>query len=104
MRFVVIESPYSGDVERNTKYARAALLDSISRGETPVASHLLYPQVLDDSDPKERELGMQLGWNLFNIFDAVAVYTDNGITPGMKAGIEISEKAGITIEYRRFKG
>ena len=45
---VVIETPYSRDVEANTEYARACLLDSLRRGEAPIASHLLHTQVLDD--------------------------------------------------------
>src|SRR5690606_24498929 len=45
---VIIESPYSGDVERNTEYARSCLLDSLRRGEAPIASHLLHTQVLED--------------------------------------------------------
>jgi hypothetical protein len=44
MRRVIIESPYSGDVETNVAYARAALRDCLSRGEAPLASHLLYTQ------------------------------------------------------------
>lgn len=42
MIFVIVESPYAGDVERNTAYARAAVRDCLMRGEAPFASHLLY--------------------------------------------------------------
>ena len=42
MIMVVLESPYSGDIKGNTKYARMALRDSLARGEAPIASHLLY--------------------------------------------------------------
>ena len=31
MKCVVIESPYAGDVQRNTEYARACALDSLKR-------------------------------------------------------------------------
>ena len=41
---VILESPYAGDIERNVKYARMAVRDSLSRGEAPIASHLLYTQ------------------------------------------------------------
>jgi hypothetical protein len=57
MKLVILESPFAGDVERNTLYARHALKDSLMRGEAPIASHLLYPQVLDDLIPSERQLG-----------------------------------------------
>jgi hypothetical protein len=41
MRWVILESPYAGDVEANVAYARAAVRDSLMRGEAPIASHLL---------------------------------------------------------------
>lgn len=52
---VLIESPYAGDVERNIHYAREAVLDCLKRGEAPYASHLFFPQVLDDLKPEERK-------------------------------------------------
>lgn len=39
MRRVIIESPYHGNVERNLRYLRACLRDSLLRGEAPFASH-----------------------------------------------------------------
>ena len=42
MRRVILESPYAGNVEENVAYARAAVRDSLLRGEAPIASHLLY--------------------------------------------------------------
>jgi hypothetical protein len=47
--------------QRNTYYARAAMLDCLQRGEAPFASHLLYGQVLDDDVPEERSHGMEAG-------------------------------------------
>ena len=44
MRQVIFESPYAGNVEENVAYARAAVRDSLLRGELPIASHLLYTQ------------------------------------------------------------
>ena len=40
-----------GHVEENVAYARAAVRDSLLRGESPIASHLLYtqPGILKDS-------------------------------------------------------
>ena len=63
MKRVIIESPYAGDVERNLRYARAAMKDCLHRGEAPYASHLLYTQegVLDDDVPGERKLGISAG-------------------------------------------
>jgi len=42
MKKVIIESPYAGNIEQNIKYRlRACLKDSLTRGEAPLASHLL---------------------------------------------------------------
>ena len=53
MERVIIESPFAGDVDRNLRYARAAMRDCLLRGESPYASHLLYtqPGVLNDDIP-----------------------------------------------------
>ena len=61
MKRVILESPYAGDIQRNIKYARECLKDSIKRGEAPIASHLLYTQVLDDNIPEERQHGIDAG-------------------------------------------
>jgi hypothetical protein len=41
MRRVIIESPYTGDVDVNVAYARRAMRDALQRGESPIASYLL---------------------------------------------------------------
>lgn len=101
---VIIESPFRGatpDEERvNVEYAREAVRDSIRRGECPFASHLLYPQALDDSRPDERALGIALGMQWAQFADFVAVYHDRGISEGMRVAIEKHLTAGLRIEYR----
>lgn len=100
---VIIESPYAGDIEKNVKYARACVRDSLLRGEAPLASHLLYtqPGILDDNIPEERQHGIDAGLEWKSLVGKTVVYTDLGITPGMEYGITIAEEAGIDIEYRR---
>jgi hypothetical protein len=102
MRKVIVESPYAGDVERNTRYARAAMHDCLKRGEAPYASHLLYtqPGVLDDDIPEERTLGIEAGLVWGEAADATVVYTDLGTSRGMMFGVERARQAGRPIEYR----
>ena len=100
MRLVIIESPYAGDVEFNLAYARRALLDSLQRGEAPIASHLLYTQVLDDGVPAERKLGIEAGLAWRRVAEVSAVYTDLGISSGMQYGIDLAAQAGLFIDYR----
>ncbi|MBI2055942.1 MAG: hypothetical protein HYT37_01005 [Candidatus Sungbacteria bacterium] len=102
MKLVVLESPYAGDVERNTHYARACMRDSLLRGEAPFASHLLYtqPEVLNDNIKEERTLGMEAGFTWGEKAELTVVYGDYGVSPGMKAGIERAKKAGRRVEFR----
>src|SRR5262245_47900777 len=102
MRCVVLESPFAGDVEANIAYARACVRDSLLRGETPIASHLVYPQpgILDDSDPNERAHGINAGHAWIQFAEALVVYTDRGISRSMEAGIRIAECSGVEVEYR----
>lgn len=103
MKRVVIESPYAGDVERNTAYARACMLDSLHRGEAPYASHLLFtqPGILDDTNPVERRLGIEAGLAWGEAADLVAVYVDLGVSAGMRLGMERHRERGVPVEERR---
>lgn len=110
MRLVVIESPFAGrgrtwyirflDRIANRNYARLALLDSLQRGEAPLASHLLYPQVLEDRTPRERVRGINAGFAWTYYADLIVVYADRGVTPGMKKGIEHAQALAKPIEFR----
>lgn len=101
-RRVIVESPYAGDVDRHTRYARRALAHALSLGEAPIASHLLYtqPGVLNDLDPAERAQGIAAGLAWGEVAEATVVYVDHGMSSGMKYGIANAEAAGRPIEYR----
>lgn len=106
-RRVILESPFAGDDEareRHVAYARAAMRDCLTRGEAPLASHLLYTQVLDDDAPGERELGIaaRLAW--VPLAFATVVYTDLGISSGMSRGINHAMHCGRVVEYRSLPG
>ncbi len=100
MRRVIIESPYAGDIKRNVAYARAAMADSLRKGEAPFASHLLYTQVLFDDLPLDREKGMLACLEWADACDAVVVYGDLGISPGMQRAIDNAKKWDIPVEHR----
>lgn len=106
MILVIVESPYAGDVERNVRYARAALRDCLLRGEAPIASHLLYtqPGVLDDLVPDERRLGIEAGLAWGKWAAKTAVYTNLGISPGMELGIARAQVMGRVVEMRTLPG
>jgi hypothetical protein len=110
MKRVVIESPYAGEnsgiTERNIRYARACMHDALSRGEAPFASHLLYaqPGLLHDAIEEERLLGIEVGLVWAMSADLTAVYTDLGLSQGMKLGIRAAENCNRPVEYRQVDG
>lgn len=103
MKLVILESPFSGDIDLNIKYARMCVKDCLMRGEAPIASHLLFTQegILDDYIPEERKLGMEAGFAWYSVAETAVVYTDRGISNGMSLGIKEAIKNNVKIEYRK---
>ena len=103
MKLVILESPYAGDVQANIDYARRAVADSLSRGEAPIASHLLYtqPGILDDDDSQERELGISAGLAWGRVADASVFYIDRGVSRGMEEGMRRAREENRHVEVRR---
>lgn len=101
---VLVESPYAGNVRRNRAYLRACLRDSLARGEFPFASHAIYTQVLDDTDPVQRNLGIRAGLEWGERADATVVYADLGISSGMARGIQAANEAGRPVAVRYLGG
>lgn len=102
MKLVIIESPYAGEIEANVEYARAAMRDSLNRGEAPIASHLLYtqPGILRDEHPEERQWGIDAGLAWRGVAELAAFYVDRGWSDGMRAAREIYEREGRAVELR----
>jgi hypothetical protein len=104
LRKVIIESPYRATEERSQEVHKAYLLHCLShslrRHESPYASHLLIPEILDDDDPMERGLGIRAGWSWAEHADLIAVYSDLGVSEGMRLSIDHYKKMGKTIEWR----
>jgi hypothetical protein len=102
-RLVLVESPYAGDVERNLAYGDAAMRDALLRGEYPFASHLLYTRkgILDDNKPEERRLGIEAGLAWGAHAARSVVYTDLGISDGMRIGIDRARSQGREVVTRQ---
>jgi len=103
MELVVLESPYAGAVEKNVKYARLCVRNSLMRGEAPIASHLLYTQegILDDNVPEERKHGIRAGLAWLLVATKHVFYIDYGYSEGMLAAKKYSESIGLPVEERR---
>ena len=100
MRRVVIETPYAGDIKKNMDYLKRCLKDSIDRGETPMASHMIYTQVLCDENPKERALGISLGYHWLSTAVSQIFYIDYGFSRGMLEAFRKGQSISILQEIR----
>lgn len=102
MEPVIIESPYAGNVESNLEYARKCIKHSLSLGEAPLASHLLYTQkgVLDDTVAEEREQGIQAGFAWANLAKKHVFYIDKGLSKGMEEALKYAIDSGHIVEFR----
>lgn len=106
MKRVIVESPYAASeamtVEQHVKYARLCMKDALSRGEAPIASHLIYtqPHVLDDAVPAERLLGIHAGFAWREVADLSAFYADFGWSRGMQEAFASAKKLGLKVEIR----
>ena len=102
----IIASPFRGNTpeERleNIAYARKACSHAVKRGETPFASHLLFPQFLDEDNSVERQMGMEGNYKFWPIATKVAFYVDRGWSAGMKEElVKCIAEYEIPFEIRR---
>ena len=97
---VYVASRYAGDVEANERAAVGYCRKVAREGHMPVAAHLLYPRILSDGDPAERELGLMFGLALLRDCDEVWAFGE--VSPGMEREIEEARRLGKPV--RRFGG
>jgi hypothetical protein len=76
-------SPYRGDIENNIEYAKKAGKFVYNRGYAPIVPHLMLPNFLEDNDD-----WMSCGLAILDKCDELWVFTDNGITAGMREEID----------------
>lgn len=102
MRRVILESPWQGNVRKHRNYARKCVRDSLTRGEAPIASHLLFtqPGILRDSNAEERKLGIDAGLAWTEVADAAVFYADYGFSFGMQCALKAHSERGTPIEVR----
>jgi len=101
---VVIETPFRA-VDNSTKkmytaYARRAVMDSLARGESPIAFHQWFTKFLDDASEAQRETSIMLSQEWMESAELVAVYADHGVSDGMVQGIQFAAHKGIPLVWR----
>ena len=96
---VYICNRFSGDVSENILAARKYCRFAVDSNAIPVASHLLYPQFLNDLNPKEHELGLFFGNILMDKCDEVWIFSDGEYSTGMKAEYNRAVRKGYKIRF-----
>jgi len=112
---VLIESPYSGDIETNVKYAYQCLQHSYAcKNEAPIATHLLYTKLSKDepatgnsawiadgvNELMGRDYALACGDALRKALGFCVFYEDLGWSSGMKHALDHCKKANIAYEIR----
>lgn len=104
---VYIVSKYAGDIEANTASAIRYCRFAIEQGYMPIASHLLYPQILNDNDPDERELGLMFGIALLAKCNEVWCFGDEksaGMLQEIKIALKLKKRLRFfSVEQEEYK-
>ena len=102
---VYVCSPFAAygcvTIQENIKRAKEYCRYVIRQKKQPVASHLLYPQILDDSKQKEREMGLAFGLSLLKECSEVYVFCgeDGMVSDGMRLEIAYARRLMIPVKY-----
>jgi len=78
----------------------AAMRDSINRAEAPFLSHMMYTGALDDDNPIDRQLGIDLGFAWWPFVEAICFYCDLGWSEGMINAKLRANRHGLAVEER----
>ena len=96
MKIIYVASPYAGDIEMNTEFAKKACRHVMEQGYAFFAPHLLYPSILDGHQPEQRQLGTDMGHAMLQNCDELWCYGDR-ISHGMYLEIEEAQSIGIPV-------
>lgn len=96
---VYICSPLSGDVEQNQENACRFCRFAVDSGYIPIAPHLFFPQFMNDSSRRERNLALFMDIVLLSKCAELWVFGDT-VSKGMSIEIEKARRKGQPI--RRF--
>ena len=107
-KIVFICSPYAGDIKFNTERAKRYGRFAVIKKVVPIVPHLLYPQFLNEDDPKERKLGIRMGLTLLKRCNELWVFGDvisKGMTVEIKKAMKYKKQIRhFTVDCKPMKG
>jgi hypothetical protein len=95
---VYICSPYSGNVNHNIKMAQKYSRFAVYKNFIPITPHIYFTQFLDDLNPTERKIAIQMNQSLMRLCSQVWVF-GNKISKGMQKEIKYAQRKHIKIRY-----
>lgn len=98
-RFIYICSPCQGDMEKNITKAQDYCREAVEffPDVVPIAPHIYCTQFLDDTQPEERAIGMEMGIAFLSMCSEIWVYGMENPSEGMKREIEYAMEHGILV-------
>lgn len=94
MKIIYVASPYAGDIQKNSEFAKTACRFVMNEGHAFFCPHLLYPIILDEQNPKERQLGLDMGLAMLQSCDELWCFGDH-ISLGMMSEIEEAQRLSV---------
>ena len=96
MKKVYICAPLGGNVEDNLQRVKKYTEYALKCGTAPVVPHF-YALCLNDSIPKEREIGMAAGLSLLWFCDEMWIFGDE-VSEGMRGEIQFCKNLNIRMK------
>lgn len=103
-KMVYMASRVRGNLQQNIIDAKSYCRYCTLQGVIPVVPHLMYVGALNDEDPIERKLGMDLGIEILRagfINELWAFIDSDGPSEGMLNEIKVAEELNIPVLYFR---
>lgn len=110
---VMVESPYSGDIDRNVRYLQLCMAEcGVLHNELPYASHAIMTQhsrcknhYVSDYNKKwnvlTRDYAIKVSQRMRHRCDRTVFYIDRGWSTGMKAAKLYCQTHGLPFEERQ---
>jgi hypothetical protein len=95
-------------VDYNIATAQFYCQFATGQGVVPIAPHIYFTQFLDDDEPNERLMGLEMGLDILRNCVELWVF-GNRITEGMRGELEVADQLGIPVIFytnrcvKRFK-
>ncbi|MFI3255257.1 MAG: DUF4406 domain-containing protein [Eubacteriales bacterium] len=96
MKLIYVASPYDGSMEKNVAFAKAGCDFVMKQGHGFFAPHLTYTKILDESDPRQRQKGLEMALTMLTRCDELWVFGEN-ITQAMSIEMDYAKQQGIPV-------